>query len=88
MDTVNIHIEDVNWITGGQLPYGWAGSWRDEIPGVAFFNHLDKYNQIVVWIKENINNAESNALWTMFGDTIYVHFRKSKDMSFFMLRWG
>lgn len=72
---------------GAKLPYGWAGEYS--IPNTTNFDHhMQLYQDIVYWIRANIQTPYANACWTKIGDCIYVQIRKPKDYTLFLLKWS
>ena len=85
----NNEMPKSNWLglPNGKIPYGWAGECA--FPNDTDYDkHTQKYKDMIVWIKKNIENPTANALWDKTGDNIYIQFRKKKDLSWFILRWG
>lgn len=83
----DLYSPKMSGMSGPDLPYGWAGELT--YPNVTDFNdHIAMYYGMVSWINEMILNPKQNACWNKIGDCIYVMFRKEKDMSWFVTRWG
>ena len=79
-----------NWYSSGDtgtVPVGWAGelSYPNR---TNFDDHLQQYINMIEWIKQNVADPYQNVLWTKIGDCIYIQFRKRKDMTWFVLRFG
>ena len=82
--------------------YNWAKGWEGTNPGwhTVVINNADfdghysvtkfeeKYQEIIQWLYDNIDNCERHVRWILEEDSINVRFRFEKDYSWFMLRWG
>ena len=53
----------------------------------TFDEHFRLYDDMVVWIKENVENYHHYAMWTKISDCIYVKLQRDKDAVIFLLRW-
>lgn len=59
-------------------PDGWA------IPSFRFDAEYDQLNDIIEWL----NNHKKSIWWTVHSNMLYLTFRKQKDYTMFMLKWG
>lgn len=71
----------------GDLPYGWAGELT-YANTMGFDAHFELYKDMVEFINQHVKNPKENCFWNKIGDCIYIQFRKSKDMTWFVLRFG
>ena len=82
-------LEQEQWPMPWDPPVqGWAAVELSYPNVTDFADHFAMYNRMVVWIKQNVENYQSNALWTKIGDCIYVKLRKEKDAMMFILCFG
>jgi len=73
--------------------YDYAVGWENTKPGwhecTVHVKHLDKYNEIVKWLKTNIGKYERHCRWGITDDDlISFKFRYEKDYILFTLRWS
>lgn len=82
-----IELEEPQWIVDSYDLHGWAADFSYP-NNIGFDAHFALYNEMVVWIKTNVERYEHNALWTKIGDCIYVKLRKKNDALMFALKFG
>lgn len=58
--------------------YGWTN--------VAVSCNHETYLEMVIWLRDNIENCDRNARWYRTSK-MYVQFRKPGDAVLFTLRW-
>lgn len=81
-------------IAASQWPQPWdppVQHWAAELSypnNTNFQDHFEMYNRMVDWIRQNVVNYHSNALWTKIGDCVYVKLREEKDAMMFILCFG
>lgn len=81
-----VPLPESNWYAGATL-YGWARELT--YPNrTNFDDHFQQYRDMVEWIETTVKNPKQNVLWNKIGDCIYVQFRKKKDMTWFIMRFG
>lgn len=73
--------------------YDYEVGWSNTKPGwyecSVHAQHLDKYNEIVAWLKNNIGKHERHCRWGITDDErISFKFRYEKDYILFTLRWS
>ena len=83
----NCLIPAPNWPNhDGQVFANWAGELT--YPNTTDFDtHRQLYRDMVAWIMDNVADYRHNTCWAKIGDCIYIHFRKSADLTWFALRW-
>lgn len=81
-----VEVPSMNW-NDFDLPLGWAGevSYANTM---GFSEHMQLYLSMIEWLKCNVANVRRDCKWIKIGDCIYVQFRKKKDMTWFVLRFG
>ena len=76
-----------NWQSNNVLPYGWAGELA--YPNrTNFEDHYNTYVDMLNFVSTNVKNYHNNCQWTKIGDCVYFMFRKQKDLSWFIMRFG
>lgn len=78
-----------NWLgdSDAKLPYGWAGACS--FPNkTSYEKQVQQYKDMVAWVKKNVENPSSNVLWIFVGESSFFHFRKKKDLTWFVLKWS
>ncbi len=48
----------------------------------------EKYQEVVQWLYDHIDNCERHARWILLQESIRVKFRYEKDYAWCALRWG
>ena len=73
--------------------YDYAVGWENTKPGwhecTVHVKHLDKYNEIIKWLENNIGKHERHCRWCVTDDNIVsFKFRYERDYILFTLRWS
>jgi hypothetical protein len=71
-----------------KVPKDWTGLYTIHIRKGNVYIDMQLYNDIIEWIKVNIKRTDHNVWYTGFSTNVYFVFRKPKDKTLFILRWG
>ena len=73
--------------------YDYDAGWENTKPGwhecTLHDKHLNKYNEIIKWLENNIGKHERHCRWCVTDDNIVsFKFRYERDYILFTLRWS
>ncbi|HET8688561.1 MAG TPA: hypothetical protein VFM18_18260 [Methanosarcina sp.] len=71
---------------GYKPPQGWSRHTIINTMGFTLYEQI--YQDVILWIYNNIDECENNAHWFRVNDCIYVYLKKSEDTMLFTLRWS